>query len=137
MFLQVWKVGFDSLLLGLARGEKNWKSSCLKSWTRNTESNLVSKIGKKWPFALFNLFFIFSWFVSAWKCFRWCYIHLWTIPYYLVESHKSIHAFIKSSHTHMHSFGFYLIKVFLTLILVIGVWWSLFHIFGMLQTFPP
>ena len=56
MFLQVWKVGFDSLLLVLARGEKNWEIFYLKSWTRNTQSDLVSKIGKKWPFALSYLF---------------------------------------------------------------------------------
>ena len=39
-------MGFSSILLGLERGEKNWESFCLKSWTRNTQSDLVSKIGK-------------------------------------------------------------------------------------------
>ena len=46
MFLWVCKVGLGSLLLGIARGEKNWICFCLKSWTRNTHSGLVSKIGK-------------------------------------------------------------------------------------------
>ena len=52
-------MGFDSLLLGLARGENNWKSFCLKSWTRNTQSGLVSKIGKN-DHLLYLFCFLFS-----------------------------------------------------------------------------
>src|SRR3954469_25183774 len=59
MFLWVYKVGFGSLSLGLARGEKNWKCFCLKSWTRNTQSGLVSKIGKN-DHLLYLVCFLFS-----------------------------------------------------------------------------
>ena len=53
-------MGLGSLLLGLERGEKNWNCFCLKSWTRNTQSGLVSKIGKNdhllvWFVFLFSL----------------------------------------------------------------------------------
>src|SRR3954465_12258473 len=40
------------------KGEKNWKSFCLKSWTRNTQSDLVSKIGKN-DHLLYLLCFLF------------------------------------------------------------------------------
>src|SRR3954465_8935930 len=99
MFLWVCKVGLGSLSLGLARGEKNWICFCLKSWTRNTQSGLVSKIGKNDHLLILFVFEFIDLILLG--------IDLDDVVCIfkpILDIHNNqISPFKHSSHTHMHS----------------------------------
>ena len=59
MFHGAFKVGFVSSLLGLARGEKSWKSFCLNLWTRNAQSEHLIIIGQNDHLLCFQCFWFY------------------------------------------------------------------------------
>src|SRR3954465_10829225 len=93
MFLWICKVGLGSLSLGLVRGEKNWNCFCLKSWTRNTQSGLVSKIGKNDQFLIL---FVFE-FLLIFFCLDLIYMMLFSSL-----NHSLLFASITQVHSCIH-----------------------------------